>query len=82
MDRRNSTIADSLDQDPKLVMGNLAWVYNAAATIHQGMITGAGVIKFKIKLLPSCRRHCENFAVDLCSSGDTPDAPLLCAKLP
>ena len=50
LDRRNAPIMDALRRSPLFTTGGWAWIYNTAATIHQGAKKGTDATVLKTKL--------------------------------
>ena len=49
LDCRNASIMNALRRSPPFATGGWAWVYNSAATIHQGVKKGTDATVLKTK---------------------------------
>ena len=67
VDRRNSALIDALRPVLKFAVGNWAWVYDSACTIHQGVKANTDAKVLKVKLELNCTGHYKLLAVAPCS---------------
>ena len=65
---RNSALADTLRPAPDVAMGGLAWVYNSASTIRQGVKANTDA-----KVHTRANSRSTGLAVGPCSAAETPD---------
>ena len=81
VNRRNSALSDTLHPAPKFDLGGWAWVYNTAATIHQGAKPDKDAKVLKAKISLNWTGPYKVLAVGPCCSADTPDGSPLGTKL-
>lgn len=79
--RQSLTLADALPQVPKFIVGHWAWVYNAAATLRQGLKAGTDFKTLKVKKIDDMDGPLKSLGVGPFPFGDTPNGSLLGAKL-
>ena len=77
VNRRTSTLADSLRPTPKLAVGGWSWVYSSASTIRQGVKANTDAKVPKAKIALNWTGPYKVPAVGPCSSTETPDGPPL-----
>ena len=81
VERSNSTLSVALRPVPKFAVGGWVWVYNTAATIHQGAKTDTDAKVLKAELSLNWTGPYKVLVVGICTPADTPDGSPLGVKL-